>query len=558
MAGTLERGHTHSNLLNKKIKIEVDEIICTLPNRKFQKGITLVALVLTIIVIMILTMVSINIIINKEIVNKAQVATDKYQESDILEKINLAIMENKTEGDKTLLNNLQEIKNAEVEIKNTDAFYVTINEYSVTVYEDESIYLGKVQFWNGSISTEFFHGTGTEEDPYIIKNCEDMAYLANEVNSGNNFEGKFFKLISNLDFGARNYGSKLNVPYIGMNSNTPFSGIFDGDNKHIRGILINQNLLSNTNKGLFGYNKGKLKNIVISGESYIASGQFANVGLITGYNEGVVSNCKNFSNLTVTYGAYSQIGVLVGKNDNEITNCYNIGNIKSNSNISGVLGINSKNASIKKCYNLGQITGSRITGVAYENYGEVTNCYNKGNMNSTKESSGIVNCNRETGIIINCYNTGNARNGGICKYNSGIISKSFNTGNISCKGGTYIGGIVGINKKLVIYCYNIGNVEAGWQVGGIVGLGDSNSQVKNCYNIGIIKGSSHRNAITGNGPAGINCYYLDTATKDSNSSVKSKTREELQSEEILTLLNDGENVWIHDYNINNGFPIIIN
>ena len=80
MAGTLERGHTHSNLLNKKIKIGVDEIICTLPNRKFQKGITLVALVLTIIVIMILTMVSINIIINKEIVNKAQVATDKYQE----------------------------------------------------------------------------------------------------------------------------------------------------------------------------------------------------------------------------------------------------------------------------------------------------------------------------------------------------------------------------------------------------------------------------------------------------------------------------------------------
>ena len=55
MAGTLERvyTYTHGNLLNKKIG--ADEIICPLSNRKFQKGITLVALVLTIIVIMILT-----------------------------------------------------------------------------------------------------------------------------------------------------------------------------------------------------------------------------------------------------------------------------------------------------------------------------------------------------------------------------------------------------------------------------------------------------------------------------------------------------------------------
>lgn len=145
---------------------------------------------------------------------------------------------------------------------------------------------------------------------------------------------------------------------------------------------------------------------------------------------------------------------------------------------------------------------------------------------------------------------------GICSTNNGIVEKSFNEGNVYCEGGVYIGGIVGINKNLVINCYNIGTVQAWWQVGGIVGLG-TNGQVKNCYNTGTIIGSGG-NAITGNGPAGINCYYLDTSTKDFNSSVISKTKEELQSEEMLVLLNNEEEVWTHDANKNNGFPIIIN
>lgn len=145
---------------------------------------------------------------------------------------------------------------------------------------------------------------------------------------------------------------------------------------------------------------------------------------------------------------------------------------------------------------------------------------------------------------------------GICSTNNGIVEKSFNEGNVCWKSNVYIGGIVGINKNLVKNCYNTGTVQAASQVGGIVGLG-TNGQVKNCYNTGTIIGSTLRNAITGNGPAGINCYYLDTSTKDSNSSVISKTKEELQSEEMLVLLNNKEEVWTHDANKNNGFPIII-
>ena len=529
----------------------------------FNKGITLIALVITIIVLLILAGVTIATLIGENgNLNQAENSKTETLKASALEMINLAITSNKTEDDNTLLNNLQEIENAEIEIINIDAYYVTINGFTFTVYEDESIYTDKVQFWNGNISTDFFTGNGTEEDPYLIKNCEDMAYLANKVNNGNSFEGKYFKLIANLDFGARkdenNKWNKLNIPYIGINSDTPFSGTFNGDNNHIRGIGISVYLTpGKKNKGLFGYNKGFIENIIVSGENYIESGQFANVGLIIGNNEGTITNCNNISRTTVAWGAYSNTGILIGSNSSEIVNCYNAGNIKTSSNISAIAGMNQENAIIKNCYNTGTITGSIITGIAYENYGNVDSCYNSGNMDSTGQSSGIVLTNRATGVVSNCYNTGNVRNAGICKSNFGIVKQSFNTGNVYCEGGVYIGGVVGINSNLVINCYNIGTVQTGSQVGGIVGLG-TKGQVKNCYNTGTVIGSTHRNAITGNGPAGINCYYLDTSTKDSNSSVISKTKEELQSEEMLVLLNNEEEVWTHDANKNNGFPIIIN
>ena len=302
--------------------------------RKFSnKGITLIALVITIIVLLILAGVTIATLIGENgILNQAENSKTETLKASDLEMIELAITSNKTEDDNTLLNNLQEIENAEIEIINIDAYYVTINGFTFTVYEDESIYSDKVQFWNGNIGTDFFSGNGTEEDPYLIKNCEDMAYLANEVNNGNSFEGKYFKLIANLDFGARkdenNKWNKLNIPYIGINSDTPFSGTFNGNNNHIRGIEIDANLTpGKKNKGLFGYNKGFIENIIVSGENYIASGSFSNTGLIAGNNEGTITNCNNISRTTVAWGSNTQLGALVGNNSGEIISCYNSGNI---------------------------------------------------------------------------------------------------------------------------------------------------------------------------------------------------------------------------------------
>ena len=42
--------------------------------------------------------------------------------------------------------------------------------------------------WDGSIATAFEGGNGTADDPYQIATGAELAYLANNVNAGENYE----------------------------------------------------------------------------------------------------------------------------------------------------------------------------------------------------------------------------------------------------------------------------------------------------------------------------------------------------------------------------------
>ena len=64
---------------------------------KKQKGITLIALVITIIVLLVLAVVSIRIAVNNGIITKANEAVNAYSEEEIREKIELAYSEYKME-----------------------------------------------------------------------------------------------------------------------------------------------------------------------------------------------------------------------------------------------------------------------------------------------------------------------------------------------------------------------------------------------------------------------------------------------------------------------------
>ena len=52
--------------------------------------------------------------------------------------------------------------------------------------------------WDGSIAAGFAGGSGTEDDPYLISNGSELAYLAQQVNSGNRYENVHFKLTNDI------------------------------------------------------------------------------------------------------------------------------------------------------------------------------------------------------------------------------------------------------------------------------------------------------------------------------------------------------------------------
>ena len=59
---------------------------------KKKEGITLVALIITIVVLLILTMVSINLVINSGIINKTKVIVNKYSQEEMQEQLKLAAL----------------------------------------------------------------------------------------------------------------------------------------------------------------------------------------------------------------------------------------------------------------------------------------------------------------------------------------------------------------------------------------------------------------------------------------------------------------------------------
>ena len=127
--------------INKKNKdyVGADDPVRPILKRNTQKGITLVALVITIIVLLILAMVSIKIAIDGGLITKSNEAVTTYDEAKIKESIQLAVAQCYMEKDGLTKNNLkQALKEQEIDVEedniNLEDKTVTINgkEYSLT------------------------------------------------------------------------------------------------------------------------------------------------------------------------------------------------------------------------------------------------------------------------------------------------------------------------------------------------------------------------------------------------------------------------------------------
>ena len=61
-----------------------------------------------------------------------------------------------------------------------------------------------VDTWDGT-AVAFTKGSGTEEDPWLIENAEQLAYLAQQVNNGTDYKWNHFLLFSDLDLNGNEW-----------------------------------------------------------------------------------------------------------------------------------------------------------------------------------------------------------------------------------------------------------------------------------------------------------------------------------------------------------------
>lgn len=249
---------------------------------------------------------------------------------------------------------------------------------------------------------------------------------------------------------------------------------------------------------------------------YVKGGTVQNLGIESGH----------------ILGKYS-VGGIAGKIDNgNIINCYNKTKIECLDSEADYGGMR-----------IGGITGYAIKTT-------ITQCYNDGEINGNLNTAGgIVGRVDDKTNVVNCYNTG------------------------SVTANAYIGGIIGFTNEnennSINNCYNTGKVTAKSFVGGLIGSLYKGNEINNSYNIGTVNGNDmYVGGVIGeNKGAFKNLFYINTSgpewgcgindTEYGLEEAKGSSEETLKG--LTTKFNEGQEgePWKEDEdNINGGYPIL--
>ena len=175
-------------------------------------------------------------------------------------------------------------------------------------------------------TTTTFVGHGTEEDPYMINNAEDLDLLAERVNAGNDFYGCYFKQGADIAYDPTvltKDDGKSNFTAIGGDYNC-FSGHFDGAGYTISGIVVckgdDTNNYANWYQGIFGVidSSGEVCNVHLANSSFTGC---QSIGGIVGFNfDGSLHDCF-VSGITVNANS-SDCGAIAGYCSGSPERCY--------------------------------------------------------------------------------------------------------------------------------------------------------------------------------------------------------------------------------------------
>lgn len=283
---------------------------------------------------------------------------------------------------------------------------------------------GHAKTWTVSSVPHFFEGSGTEDDPYLIRTADDMIALHKAVAvESQSHEGDYFRMANDIDFA---YSDEFEG--IGARSAKPFGGIFDGAGHQIRRLKIHSTSwgadstldtkASYPYAGLFNYTSATavIRNVVIAADCDFEF--YQNSAPVAGRLSGRVENCHNYARVN---GVSSMVAGLAGYADKTatVTGCYNAGRVVAGG--FAAAGIVAQNlGTVELCQNDGEISSERLTpyqekivhyrvgGICVLNSGTVDRCVNAGAVRAFKEIGGIVAANTTTngGTLTNCINVG--------------------------------------------------------------------------------------------------------------------------------------------------------
>ena len=272
-----------------------------------------------------------------------------------------------------------------------------------------------VDTWDGT-AVAFTKGRGTKEEPWLIENAEQLAYLAQQVNKGKDYQRVHFRLVSDLDLSGKEW-----TP-IGTDGKI-FWGGFDGGGHTITGMTITGD---RDYVGLFGECKNftasssYIKSVTVRGAN-ISGHSF--VGAIAGRGANI-SDCYSIEN---TICAFRCVGGVCGSLIGNISGCYNSSSVSGNSIAGGIMGSasyegNVGNGVVQYCYNIGAVTVRQqdssvggITGASADGY-NISNCLNCGKITGNGKKVGGIAGSTDSNymnFIGNCYYNSDLNNAGV-------------------------------------------------------------------------------------------------------------------------------------------------
>ena len=380
-----------------------------------EQGITLIALVVTIIILLILAGVTLNIALSDNgLFSKAKKAADDYNKRALEEELQILYAEQQTENYK---NNLKA-------------------KADITKLLEEKTGEGKITQEDITDFNEKLKQYGYEEEIKTITSESDFAKIGTD--DSHPIDGLYVQLGDIALDGFTPIGTEEN----------PFTGVYNGNGKKITSLTITT---ENDSAGMFGISEGTIKNVTVE-KCTITSSQ-GRIGAIAGVNEGLIENCIINSGKLNSSGAYRD----------PITES------KQGSRIGGICGENGLGAIIKNCVNSAEIIGNEIQvgGISGRNFGGIiAGCINNGAVKGPGRVGGIVGWtmpeNNSESEVKDCTNNATVEQlissgetsigfGGIAGYCSGNkIYRCGNNGAISSSK-IDVGGIVGYRSRWFFY-----------------------------------------------------------------------------------------------------------